>query len=36
MQGQDWIDRAQDGQLMGSCEQNSEPTGSIKFGDFLD
>ena len=24
------------GQLMGSCEHNSEPAGSIKCGNFLD
>jgi hypothetical protein len=34
--GMDRIDPAQDGQVSGSCEHSSEPSGSIKCGGFLD
>jgi hypothetical protein len=32
----DWIDLAQEGQRVGSCECGNEPSGSIKHGEFLD
>ena len=34
--GMDWIDPAQDGQVLGSCEHSNEPSGSIKCGEILD
>jgi hypothetical protein len=33
----DWIELAQDrGQVAGTCECGNEPSGSIKWGEFLD
>jgi hypothetical protein len=32
----DWIHWAQDRELADSCEHGNEPSGSIKFGKFLD
>ena len=34
--GMDWIVLAQDGDVAGCCECGSEPSGSIKCGEFLD
>jgi hypothetical protein len=35
--GVDWIELVQDmGQVAGSCECGNEPSGSIKWGEFLD
>jgi hypothetical protein len=31
----DWIELAQDRQVMGTCEGGNEPLGSIKCGEFL-
>jgi len=36
MGGMDWIDLAEEGQAAGTCEFGNEPSGSIKFGEFLD
>jgi hypothetical protein len=36
MGGMDWINLAQDGQVVGSCECNDEHLGSIKCGEFLE
>jgi len=32
----DWINLAQQGQVLGSCECGNEPLGSIKCREFLD
>ena len=35
-EGMDWIELAQDkGQVAGTCKCGSEPSGSIKCGEFL-
>jgi hypothetical protein len=34
--GMDWIDLAQERQLVGTCECGNEPLGSIKCGEFLE
>jgi hypothetical protein len=34
--GMDWIELAQDRQVVGTCECGKEPSGSIKSGEFLD
>ena len=34
--GMKWIDLAQEGQKVGSCEYSNEPSGSTKSGEFLD
>jgi hypothetical protein len=31
----DWIELAQDRQVVGACECGNEPSGSIKLGNFL-
>jgi hypothetical protein len=36
MGGMDWLDLAQDGQVVGSCECGNEPSGCIKCEEFLD
>ena len=37
MWGMDWLELAQDiGLVAGACECVYEPSGSIKFGEFLD
>jgi hypothetical protein len=36
MWGMDWIDLAQDRQVVGTCECGDEVSGSIKCGEFLD
>ena len=35
-EGMDWIELAQDRDMVGSCECGNEPSGSIKCGEFLD
>ena len=36
-EGMNWIDLAQDrGQVAGACECGNVPSGSLKYGDFLD
>jgi hypothetical protein len=34
--GMDWIELAQERQVVGICECGNEPSGSIKCGEFLD
>ena len=34
--GMDWIELAQEGQVAGACECGNEPSGSIKYMEFLD
>jgi len=34
--GMDWIDLAQDRHVAGACKSGNEPSGSIKWGEFLD
>jgi hypothetical protein len=34
--GLDWIELAQRRDIAGTCECGSEPSGSIKYGEFLD
>jgi hypothetical protein len=35
-EGVDWIHLAQDRLVADSCEQNNEPSGSVRAGEFLD
>jgi hypothetical protein len=34
--GMDWIELAKDSQVTGTCECGDEPSGAIKFVNFLD
>jgi len=37
MEAVDWIDVTEDrGQVVGRCEGDDEPLGSLKYGEFLD
>jgi hypothetical protein len=35
-EGVDWIDLAQDRDFGGTCECGNEPSGSIRWGEFLE
>jgi hypothetical protein len=35
-EGMEWIELAEDRQVVGTCKCGNEPSGSIKCGEFLD